>query len=258
MSFSGRPSRCSPRRDSPRRWTSTGKTRRPPPLRPGSGLSGRAQGQDLLDQFLLARRVIEAGPAASRWRSAAGPSAGSLRGDHNWDWHKDLFPEARGTLPLFDLGLSALIGDLEDRGLLDETVVVVWGEFGRTPRINRMPAATTGRGGGAPWPAGAALRPGRRLDDRLGEEPRTRPVHFREVFATLYQRLGIDAERTWLTDLTGGRNTSSATTARAGADRAPRRPSPSCPTRRSWLKRWFWLLVHRGLPDQRFFFFFFF
>ena len=40
-----------------------------------------------------------------------------LKGDYNWDWHKDLFNEARGTLPLFDLGLSALIGDLEDRGL---------------------------------------------------------------------------------------------------------------------------------------------
>ena len=94
------------------------------------------QGRTLLDQFLLARRVIEAGArcvtlAFSRW-----PFGRMLRGDYNWDWHKDLFAEARGALPLFDLGLSALIQDLDERGLLDDVAVVAWGEFGRTPKIN--------------------------------------------------------------------------------------------------------------------------
>src|SRR5262249_25075406 len=87
------------------------------------------EGKTLLDQFLLARRVIEAGArcvtlAFSRW-----PFGRMLRGDYNWDWHKDLFPLARGTLPLLDLGLSALIQDLDERGLLGEVAVVVWGEF---------------------------------------------------------------------------------------------------------------------------------
>jgi hypothetical protein len=101
------------------------------------GLNGshpdEREGKTHLDQFLLARRLIEAGArcvtlAFSRW-----PFGRVLRGDHNWDWHKALFQEARKALPLLDLGLSALIGDLHDRGLLDEVAVVVWGEFGRRP-----------------------------------------------------------------------------------------------------------------------------
>src|SRR5262249_38716014 len=107
------------------------------------------EGKTVLDQFLLARRVIEAGArcvtlAFSRW-----PFGRILRGDHNWDWHKDLFPEARKALPLFDLGLSALIEDLDRRDLLKDVAVVVWGEFGRTPRINQ-------NGGRDHWPKGAS------------------------------------------------------------------------------------------------------
>src|SRR5262249_49155752 len=163
------------------------------------------EGRTHLDQFLLAGRLSEAGArcvtlAFSRW-----PFGRVLRGDHNWDWHKGLFPEARKTLPLLDLGLSALIGDLHDRGMLDEVAVVVWGEFGRTPRINKD-------GGRDHWPrvasallAGGGLRCGQVLGSttRWGEEPRTRPVHFRDVFATLYQRLGIEVATTRFTDLAG-------------------------------------------------------
>ncbi len=162
-------------------------------------------GKTLLDQFLLARRVIEAGArcvtlAFTRW-----PFGRMLKGDYNWDWHKDLFTEARGTLPLFDLGLSALLGDLADRGLLEDVAVVAWGEFGRTPKINR-------NAGRDHWPrvasalvAGGGLRCGQVLGatTRWAEEPKSRPVHFREVFATLYQRLGIDAATTQFTDLAG-------------------------------------------------------
>jgi hypothetical protein len=162
-------------------------------------------GKTLLDQFLLARRVIEAGArcvtlAFSRW-----PFGRMLRGDYNWDWHKDLFDEARGALPLFDLGLSALIRDLDDRGLLDDVAVVAWGEFGRTPKINK-------NAGRDHWPrvagalvAGGGLKGGQAIGSttRWGEEPKTRPVHFREVFATLYQRLGIDVATTKYTDLAG-------------------------------------------------------
>jgi hypothetical protein len=162
-------------------------------------------GKTHLDQFLLARRVIEAGArcvtlAFSRW-----PFGRVLRGDHNWDWHRDLFPEARETLPLLDLGLAALIEDLDQRGLLSDVAVVVWGEFGRTPRINQ-------NGGRDHWPrvcsalvAGGGMRCGQVLGSttRWGEEPQSRPVHFRDVFATLYQRLGIDVATTQFTDLSG-------------------------------------------------------
>ena len=163
------------------------------------------KGKTLLDQFLLARRAIEAGArcvtlAFSRW-----PFGRMLQGDYNWDWHKDNFGEARATLPLFDLGLSALIDDLDDRGLLKEIAVVVWGEFGRTPKINKD-------GGRDHWPnvagallAGGGMRCGQVLGSttRWGDEPLSRPVHFREVFATLYQLLGIDVATTQFTDLSG-------------------------------------------------------
>ena len=93
------------------------------PLRRRYGLESEypneRQGKTHLDQFLLARRVIEAGArcvtmAFSRW-----PFGRMSQDDYNWDWHKDCFGEARGALPLFDLGLSALIEDLDQRGLLD-------------------------------------------------------------------------------------------------------------------------------------------
>jgi hypothetical protein len=162
-------------------------------------------GKTHLDQFLLARRVIEAGArcvtlAFSRW-----PFGRVLRGDHNWDWHRDLFPEARMTLPLLDHGLAALIQDLHERDLLNDVAVVVWGEFGRTPRINA-------NGGRDHWPrvcsalvAGGGMRCGQVLGstNRWGEEPVTRPIHFRDIFATLYQRLGIDVATTQFTDLSG-------------------------------------------------------
>lgn len=169
------------------------------------GYPGEREGRTLLDQFLLARRVIEAGArcvtlAFTRW-----PFGRMLQGDFNWDWHKDNFNEARGTLPLFDLGLSALIEDLEERGQLDDIAVVAWGEFGRTPKINQ-------NAGRDHWPsvagallAGGGLRCGQVLGSstRWGETPHTRPIHFRDVFATLYHRLGIDVAATQFNDLAG-------------------------------------------------------
>lgn len=164
------------------------------------------EGRTHLDQFLLARRVIEAGARCVTLASTRYPFGRVLRGDHNWDWHRDLFPEARMAIPLLDLGLSTLIEDLDQRDMLKEVAVVVWGEFGRTPRINA-------NGGRDHWPrvcsalvAGGGLRSGQVIGStsRWAEEPRSRPVHFREVFATLYQRLGIDVATTQYTDL-GGR-----------------------------------------------------
>jgi hypothetical protein len=162
-------------------------------------------GKTHLDQFLLARRVIEAGARCVTMAFTRWPFGRVLRGDHNWDWHRDIFPNARMTLPLLDLGLAALIEDLDERDMLDETAIVVWGEFGRTPRINA-------NGGRDHWPrvcsallAGGGLRTGQVIGStsRWAEEPRNRPIHFREVFATLYQRLGIDVGATQFTDLSG-------------------------------------------------------
>ena len=163
------------------------------------------EGKTLLDQFLLARRVIEAGARCVTLAFCRWPFGRMLKGDYNWDWHKDLFTEARGALPLFDLGLSALIQDLDERGMLDDIAIVTWGEFGRTPKIN----ANAGRDH---WPnvcsallAGGGLRHGQVIGSttRWGEQPKTCPVHFRDVFATLYDRLGIDVATTQFTDLAG-------------------------------------------------------
>jgi hypothetical protein len=163
------------------------------------------QGKTLLDQFLLARRVIEAGARCVTLAFCRWPFGRMLKGDYNWDWHKDLFNEARGALPLFDLGLSALIQDLEDRGLLDDVAIVAWGEFGRTPKIN----ANAGRDH---WPAvcsalvaGGGMHHGQVIGStgRWGEQPKSRPVHFRDVFASLYERLGIDVRATQFIDLAG-------------------------------------------------------
>jgi uncharacterized protein (DUF1501 family) len=101
--------------------------------------------------------------------------------------------------------LAALLEDLDQRDLLKDIAVVVWGEFGRTPRINA-------NGGRDHWPrvcsalvAGGGIRGGQVLGStsRWGEEPLARPVHFRDVFATLYQQLGIDVATTQFNDLSG-------------------------------------------------------
>lgn len=194
---------------SPRLAEALDLSREQQPARRHYGLDRRypaeREGKTYLDQFLLARRVIEAGArcvtiAFSRW-----PFGRMLQGDYNWDWHKDCFTEARATLPLFDLGMSALLSDLDQRGLLEEVAVVAWGEFGRTPKINK-------NAGRDHWPsvagalvAGGGMRGGQVIGSttRWGEEPRNRPVHFREVFATLYEQLGIDVARTQLRDLAG-------------------------------------------------------
>ena len=159
--------------------------------------SGEREGKTLLDQFLLARRVIEAGArcvtlAFSRW-----PFGRMLTGDYNWDWHRDNFNEARGALPLLDLGLSTLIDDLSDRGLLDEIAVVAWGEFGRTPKIN----ANAGRDH---WPnvaggllAGGGLKRGMFYgdSDATSSEPSKNPVPLANLHATLYDLIGINSDK---------------------------------------------------------------
>jgi hypothetical protein len=145
------------------------------------------------DQLLLARRLVEAGVRCVTLTYG------------RWDSHSKNFDLVRDHGSKLDQGLSALIEDLDVRGLLNDVTVVVWGEFGRTPRINR----TAGRDH---WPqvscallAGGGRRTGQALGatTRLGEYAKDRPVHFREVFATLYHNLGINPATTTITDPTG-------------------------------------------------------
>lgn len=168
----------------------------------GSPQSGQ---KNLLDQFLIARRVAEAGARCVTLCFSHWPFGRMLQGDYNWDWHKDNFAMGRLTLPLFDHGMAALIEDLDERGLLGDVAVVAWGEFGRTPKIN----SAAGRDH---WPkvagallAGGGMRTGQVVGstNRYGEEPKDRPVHFREVFATLYHLMGINIAATQFKDLAG-------------------------------------------------------
>jgi uncharacterized protein (DUF1501 family) len=104
-----------------------------------------------------------------------------------------------------DHGLSTLIEDLDARGMLDETLVLVWGEFGRTPRVN-------GSAGRDHWPyvaslfmAGGGFKMGQVIgsSNARGETPKDRPVHLQTIFATIYHRMGIDPRYTTMIDPNG-------------------------------------------------------
>jgi uncharacterized protein (DUF1501 family) len=111
-----------------------------------------------------------------------------------WDWHGGNFDRGRQDMPMLDRALSALVEDLDNRGMLRDVSVVCWGEFGRTPKIN-------GSAGRDHWPrvscailAGGGIRAGQVIGatNRLGEYAEDRPVTFQEVFATLYKNLGLN------------------------------------------------------------------
>ena len=111
-----------------------------------------------------------------------------------WDSHGKNFDLVRDHGGKLDQCLSALIEDLDVRGMLNDVTVIAWGEFGRTPKIN-------GNAGRDHWPpvscailAGGGMRTGQSIGetDRLGERARERAVHFGEVVATLYNNAGID------------------------------------------------------------------
>jgi hypothetical protein len=149
------------------------------------------------EHLLLARRLIEAGARCVTVAFGA------------WDWHANgpgtIEDLAKLYLPVFDHALSVFLDDLDQRGLLERVTVVVWGEFGRTPRINAD-------GGRDHWPetqsillAGGGMQGGRVIGqtDHAGGTPSDRPVHVQEVFATLYRNLGIDVNAVTLADLSG-------------------------------------------------------
>jgi hypothetical protein len=145
------------------------------------------------EQLLLARRLVEAGARCVTLTFG------------RWDSHGQNFQLVRDHGAKLDQALSALIEDLESRGMLGDVTVIAWGEFGRTPRINKA-------AGRDHWPqvscallAGGGMRTGQVIGatNRLGEYAKERPVHYHEVLATLYHNVGIDPALTTITDPTG-------------------------------------------------------
>src|SRR4051812_2047013 len=150
---------------------------------------GREEGR----MFLTARRLVEAGVRVVTFDWGG------------WDTHGDNFGHLRRQLPNLDRGLSSLLQDLHDRGLNKDVTVAMWGEFGRTPRVN--PGA--GRDHWSRVAMGFLAGGGMKLGQAIGtstayaEEAKDRPVHLLEVFATLYHNLGIDVRKTQLMDPSG-------------------------------------------------------
>ncbi len=145
------------------------------------------------ERFLMARRLVEAGVrcVALSWGGC--------------DTHGDNFNSMRDQLPKLDAAISSLIEDLHNVGRLQDTIILMSGEFGRTPRVN-------GGAGRDHWPqaaffflAGGGFKTGQVIGatNRLGEQPIDRPVSLQQVFATIYHQLGIDPESTVLTDPNG-------------------------------------------------------
>jgi uncharacterized protein (DUF1501 family) len=145
---------------------------------------------------LLARRLVEAGVRLVQVNFPREPGDLSI-GSPLWDTHSNNAARVREILcPALDQAYPALLADLAQRGLLDETLVVLMGEFGRSPRINKV-------GGRDHWGTvfsaclvGAGLPGGRVIgaSDRLGAEPATHPISPTELVATILHLLGIRAE----------------------------------------------------------------
>ncbi len=144
-------------------------------------------------QFLLARRLVEAGVRCVSLSYSF------------WDWHGQNFKSARTNLPDFDMAMSSLVEDIYERGLDKDVTVIAWGEFGRTPRINKdagrdhWPNVSCALMSGGGMPMGQIIG----TTTRDGGEAKDRPVHFQEVFATLYHNLGIDTQTATVNDFSG-------------------------------------------------------
>ncbi len=145
------------------------------------------------EQFLMARRLVEAGARVVTLAFSF------------WDYHGQNYKNARQDMPMFDQAITGLVSDLHSRGLDKDVSVIAWGEFGRTPTLNKD-------AGRDHWPnvscgllACGGMRTGQVIGstDRQGGEAKDRPVKFGEVFATLYHNLGIDPLKATVNDLSG-------------------------------------------------------
>src|SRR5947209_3013985 len=146
---------------------------------------------------LLARRLIERGV-----RFVTINMFETVFDEVTWDIHgskpfTDIAQMSREVVPNFDRAFSALMGDLNERGLIDTTVVTAMGEFGRTPKINPAGGRDHHPGVWSILMGGGPIKGGRVIgeSDELGYRPKSRPVTPGEVAATLYRALGIDVHR---------------------------------------------------------------
>ncbi|MBM3953472.1 MAG: DUF1501 domain-containing protein [Planctomycetes bacterium] len=165
---------------------------------------------------LLARRLVEAGctfvTVVMEHPGGTMPASGT----YNWDSHVvncHIFDDARWRLPYYDQAVTALVEDLSARGLDRDVLLVVTGEFGRTPRLENVVGSQTNvhQPGRDHWPgamsllvAGGGTRGGQVIGatDAQGGHPRDRPLSPNDVWATVYRHLGIDPSWT-VTDHAG-------------------------------------------------------
>lgn len=138
----------------------------------------------MVRNFCIARRLVEAGARVVSMNFT------------RWDWHGGdgmNFIQARKDFPLLDVALSSLIEDLDQRGMLKDVSIVVWGEFGRTPKLNNNNSRDHWPQANACVLAGGGMRTGQVIGstNKYGEHPVDRPVKFGEVFATLYAKAGL-------------------------------------------------------------------
>lgn len=177
-------------------------------------------------RVLLGRRLLEAGArfvtinqAVQGGLFGAGPTNGTWDNHHllfesmmsfeskpvsipgGYKWHSTKGP---GNLPQLDMSLSTLLDDLDDRGMLDTTLVVAMGEFGRTPRINKDGGRDHYPGAGSVLLAGAGISGGTVVGatDRVGSSPITQPYTPEDFGATIFHALGIDPHRTYFPRIT--------------------------------------------------------
>jgi hypothetical protein len=169
---------------------------------------------------LLARRLVEAGVDLVT-AALNGPLCGRVG---NWDDHAvnhHVFEAMKYRAPFFDQAVAALVEDLHDRGLDRKVLLVVGGDFGRTPRISYVASSGAGVASGSAgtvqpgrdhWPhamsflfSGGGIAEGQVIGatDRLGEHPADRRVGVGDFLATLYRHLGVDADRAMIQDPTG-------------------------------------------------------
>lgn len=161
-----------------------------PPFDPKA--SNRCGAPAWSQRILLARRLVEAGvrlvTVDLRW----------------WDTHVKGFESLRlGFLPRFDRAYSALIEDLDQRGLLSSTLVIAWGEFGRTPRVNNDAGRDHYPNVFSAALAGGPVKGGRVVgeSDEKGAFPKSSPKTPQDVLATLYEHLGVDYDKEYLNNI---------------------------------------------------------
>lgn len=143
--------------------------------------------------LLLARRLAEAGVPT------VAVHFNEMTVCDGWDTHSKNFEALKGELlPMVDRGLSALLEDLDDRGQLDTTLVMVMGEFGRTPKINAAAGRDHWGSCQSVLLAGGGVRVGQVIgaSDRIGAYPATDPIDPVDIHATAYHLMGLDPEQT--------------------------------------------------------------